>query len=200
MDKNFLDIKGIGQFKEIRSERELNDLLDNVGRFHDGLIKEIHVLNDAFISSDSSIYLNFHYNLRMLIQRQMSNPSAIEFILGNVTNLKLHKSEEIWSSYCKVSIDETNSSQQILLDLDNNRFICSRLFYRDASNWMGPESRFGEEILLKSPFKVEKLEGGWVMCTYCTETWQPYNRTILKCPRCGGTDEWHGSKSGPMPL
>lgn len=71
-----------------------------------------------------------------------------------------------------------------MINLDGNVFVCRKLLYCDASEWMGRESRFGDEIVVNNSFQVEQSEDGWVLCTNCYEACESKNKKVLKCPKC----------------
>lgn len=126
----------------------MEEFLSVVGNFHDGVLKEIHILNSAFVEENLSMAYNFKYDMRLLVQRQWENPSAVEIILGDVTEVKLQQPDCIWSSSGKVEINKNGEVSEISLDLDNSSFTCRRMFWRHASEWMGEKSRFGECLSL----------------------------------------------------
>ncbi|MCS1350867.1 hypothetical protein [Mechercharimyces sp. CAU 1602] len=195
--ENFLDVKPLDCFVDVDSQEKLDDFFKLTHNLHDGLIKEMHIINEAYVDSDLSMSADFQYNLRILIQKQWKNPSAIEILLGNVSKLDLVESNYLSNAFGEYKENKMNGKKTIKLDFDCNRITCSRMLYRDASNWMGRESRFGEEIVLSSLMPVEDLGEGWYMCTNCTHTWKPNNRLIKRCPNCGGKNSGYGWISSP---
>src|SRR5437867_68914 len=69
-------------FAEIRTEEELNSFLNAVGRFHDGVIHEIHLLNSSYVAADLAMSWDSRLDLRVLVQRQWKNPSAVELLVA----------------------------------------------------------------------------------------------------------------------
>lgn len=176
----------LDKFNEVKTNEDMEKFLSVVGGFHDGVLKEVHILNSAFVHEDLSMAYNFEYDIRLLVQRQWENPSAVEIILGNVTEVKMQQPDCIWSSSGKVVYNNTKGVLEISLDLDNSYFTCRRMFWRHASEWMGKQSRFGEYISLDSLHPYEVLEDGWVMCSNCSEAWQPGKSSVIQCPKCSG--------------
>ncbi len=170
---------------EIQTQGEMDRFFDLVGGFHDGLIKEVHFINDAYIDNKLSMIFNFKYNMRILIQRQWAKPSAVELLLGDVLEMNLPRNNyEIYTASGTVQVPVASGTPEITINLDGNVFVCRKMLYRDVSEWMGRESRFGEEIVVKTSLPVEELEDGWVICKNCFEAWQPKNRNVLRCPKC----------------
>ncbi len=176
----------LDRFNEVKTTEDMEKFLSVVGGFHDGVLKEIHALNSAFVHENLSMAYSFKYDMRLLVQRQWKNPSAVEIILGNVIEVKLEEPDCIWSSSGKVVSCNADGISEITLDLDNSYFTCRRMFWRDASEWMGKKSRFGEYLSLDSLYHYEVLEDGWVMCSNCFEAWQPSQNSVVQCPKCSG--------------
>ncbi|MGO4185202.1 hypothetical protein AB4Z17_28950 [Paenibacillus sp. TAF43_2] len=175
----------VESYIEIKTQEEMDCFFDSVNGFHDGLIKEFHLINDAYIDKHLSMVCGFKYNMRILIQRQWEKPSAVELLLGDVVEMNLPKlNYEIYNSFGTIHISKANETPEITINLDGNVFVCRKMLYREVSEWMGRESRFGDEIIVNNSFQLEKLEDGWVLCSNCLEAWQPINRKVLKCPKC----------------
>lgn len=177
----------LDRFNEVKTSKDMEKFLSVVGGFHDGVLKEIHILNSAFVHENLSMTYDFKYDMRLLVQRQWENPSAVEIILGDVTEVKLQQQPDcIWSSSGNVVVHKKDGMSEISLDLDNSYFTCRRMFWRDASEWMGKQSRFGEYLSLDSLHSYEVLEDGWVICSNCSEAWQPGRNSVIQCPKCSG--------------
>ncbi|MFW6026528.1 MAG: hypothetical protein ACOCRX_09315 [Candidatus Woesearchaeota archaeon] len=176
----------LDNYSELKSQKEMDEFLNIVGGFHDGLIKELHSLNSAFVDENLSMACSFKYDLRILVQRQWENPSAVELILGNVIKINIEKPSYIGSSSGEISYNKRNEKRKIKLSLDNNYFVCRKFYWRDASEWMGKNSRFGDYLSLDSIYPYKKLEDGWVMCENCCNAWKPGESTVVQCPRCSG--------------
>ena len=110
----------LNQYEDISEQSKLEELLTHVGLFHDGIVKEMHIMNNAFVRDDLAMSCEFSYDIRMLIQRQYVNPSAIEFIFLNVQSL-LMKHEIIMNAQesSKRFSDEVfdESVEKLLLEL-----------------------------------------------------------------------------------
>jgi len=176
----------LDKFNEIRTNEDMEKFLSAVGDFHDGILKEVHILNSAFVHENLSMTCNFKYDMRLLVQRQWENPSAVEIILNNVTEMKMDQPDCIWSASGKVVSRKDDGAIEISFKLDNSYFSCKRMFWRPSSEWMGKASRFGEYISLDSLHPYEVLEDGWVMCSNCCDAWQPGQNSVIQCPKCSG--------------
>lgn len=174
----------IDNFIEIKDNKDMEDFLLSVGEFHDGVIKEVHIQNSAFVQEDLSMLYDFKYDVRLLIQRQWDNPSAVEILLGNVYEMKFDEPGCIWSSTGSIAL--INDVIKIILNIDNAYFKCSKMFWRNASDWMGRQSRFGEYLSIDSLYPYEILEDGWVICNNCFEAWNPGQNSVIQCPKCSG--------------
>ena len=68
----------MNDWKEIRSDRDINDLLKIFGRFHDGCIREVYLTTKQQVNDDLSMSFDHVQQATILFQRQFKNPSAIE--------------------------------------------------------------------------------------------------------------------------
>jgi hypothetical protein len=139
----------------ISSQADIERLLKLFGWFHDGCLREAHVWTEHSVSSDlrMSCSGNLDTRVRILIQRQFKEPSAIELLFEQVTTFHLKPSPEnydsiIFGATMLVENDvfywadsegwSLNSSEH-----DNATWISAKkLSWRDASNWMDAELRF----------------------------------------------------------
>jgi hypothetical protein len=170
------------EFKEIKTNEEMEEFLNSVGCFHDAILKEVHSLNSGYVDNDLAMRFG-GFDLRVLVQRQYREMSAVELLLGNVIDMNITNSDDIYSSCGKVNTDIITGQKHIKLDLDGNQFRCKRLFWRDASEWMGIHSKFGEDFSIETLNGYEHLEDGWVICKECCEAWKPISK-IIQCPKC----------------
>lgn len=134
------------QYKEIRNQNHLDELLTQVGSFHDGLIKECHMVNDAYVDEKLMMHCDFNYHVRLLIQRQYHRSSAIEMIFLNIQTFKLRHDDNatdiIMETEGKVEGDDRHDCRMISLDFGEVKISSRNLYYRDVSQWMGKEIRY----------------------------------------------------------
>jgi hypothetical protein len=185
MSKNFIQIGDLNDFREIKNTTELKRFKEMI-QIHDGLIKELHLLNSAYVDCQKIMDLNFSYSVRILLH-STADPIAVELLLGEVLELHLiAQTTEIGLDKVEMEWEPLTGFKKIILVLGENTITSRRLLYREASNWTGNFSRFGEEIILDPLTPVTELEDGRVLCTNCGEVWNAKNRIILKCPKCNG--------------
>ena len=75
----------------VESQIDADALMKRFGRFHDGCLREAHLWTGYWVSDDLSMVCpdGLHNSIRMLIQRQFENPSAIELLFEEVTRFNL---------------------------------------------------------------------------------------------------------------
>lgn len=175
-------------FKHIKTDADMQEFLRECGHFHDGVIKELHLLNTGYVGSDFSMSCNLRYYIRLLVQTQWQHAPAMEILFGNVTEMNItndpNTMDTIYEASGKVAINQVSGVVSITLNLDKNRFVCGALAYRLRQDCMGPESRFGEEIVLYPNNDVERIDDEWAICRKCNETWKHDGRAVLLCPTC----------------
>jgi len=115
----------------------LNDFLSTFS-FHDAVIKEVHWINGSFVSEGLSMAFAEEASVRMLVQRQWSNPSAIEILFDGVTDLTLDSTNFIYDASPSAT-DDTH----LELILSGSCIAFKSLRWRDASDWMGESIHFG---------------------------------------------------------
>ena len=92
---------------------------------------------------------------RVLIQRQWKSPSAVEIVFEKVWSLELDTIAFIFGSSARIepSSAHLGSPQALLvLQMEGSKVAFERMFWRDASEWMGSEPRFGS---FASPIATE---------------------------------------------
>lgn len=133
-------------WKEVSTLDELNAFLDLVGGFHDGIVKEVHWLNRDHVWEDLKMLPYRLSSVRMLVQRQWKNPSAVEMMFDDVYRLHLD-----WQFvFASEASTETappgfgwDDRTLLVLKMELNEVAFGSMRWRDASEWMGPEPRFG---------------------------------------------------------
>lgn len=130
-------------------------MLSLFGGFHDGYLREIHIWTDWCVDEDRSArrVSDNGTALRMLLQRQWPNPSAIELLFQDVIVFHLVASER---GYDADMYDGTLTHREDgtffwaddwIEDLPGEKttWVTSRgLFWREASDGMGPTLRYGD--------------------------------------------------------
>ncbi len=131
-------------------------LMQLFGHFHDSCIREMHVWTDHWVSAELAMSCpgELDTRLRVLVQRQFENPSAIELLFERVTRLNLvptaenydsiilgatllqHNGEWVWSPEPDWSPADAGRHASTWI-------AARRLSWRDASDWMGRALRYG---------------------------------------------------------
>lgn len=82
-------------WNSISSEEDIFALMDAVYAFHDSCIKEMKYISGAYVDNDLGMYpVNNLRILKMIIQRQFENPSAIELEFSGLKYLRLSPCDE----------------------------------------------------------------------------------------------------------
>lgn len=87
----FLDdsLKPETNWRELKTENEIRELMDLFAQFHDGCIREIHIATGHFVEEDLSMTCHWPTTLTMLVQRQRREPSALELKFEEVVELRM---------------------------------------------------------------------------------------------------------------
>jgi hypothetical protein len=132
---------------------ELENLMLRFGNFHDGCVREIHIATGHYVDQDLSMTVDWRTNVRMLVQRQYRDPSAIELRFDSVISMHLSPPPPNCES---IIIDAAffvrdgiyywadNSLWKPERACDGNTtWIAARhVYWRDASDWLGPRPRY----------------------------------------------------------
>jgi hypothetical protein len=71
-------------WKEIKTDNDIEALLDLFGEFHDSCLREIHIVTKESVDKDLSMSFNGKLTATLLFQRQYDNPTVIELRFENV--------------------------------------------------------------------------------------------------------------------
>ena len=142
-------------WQELQTASDLENLMWMFGNFHDGCVREIHVATGHHVDQNLSMTVDWRTTVHMLIQRQFVNPSAIELRFEEVVGLSvsppspnsgavifdaallLRDGMFYWADDGRWTPDG---------DRDDTTWVAARkLYWRDASEWMGPELRYRVE-------------------------------------------------------
>jgi len=131
---------------DVRTLDELDAFLNVVGGFHDGIIKEVHWVNNDHICEDLSMLPYQRARVRMLVQRQRKNPSAVELVFEDVWRMRLDTLSFIFDS--DLAAEEppkgfgADGLPLLVLKMESSEVVFAQMRWRDASEWMGTELRF----------------------------------------------------------
>jgi hypothetical protein len=147
------------RWKAVLSPDDAQELMRLFGGFHDACVREMHLHTGHSVSPELFMRCTGELDtvLRVLIQRQFRDPSAIEMLFEQVTRLNLVPTPENYDSIIfGATLIQHNgewlwSPEQGWSPDDADRDQCSwvsarRLSWRDASEWMGQELRYGPRL------------------------------------------------------
>jgi hypothetical protein len=79
------------EWKEIKTQADADALMNIFGGFHDACLREAHLWTGHWVSSELSMSCpgNLDNRLRLHVQRQFKNPSAIELLFEELTRFNL---------------------------------------------------------------------------------------------------------------
>jgi hypothetical protein len=132
---------------------DIGDLMQRFGNFHDSCVREIHVATGYYVDQDLRMAVDWRTNVRMLVQRQFRNPSAIELRFDSV--IAMHVSPP--PTNCdSVNFDTAFFFQDGIVywaensgwkpgqpsDNETTWVAARQVFWRAASGWLGPSLRY----------------------------------------------------------
>ena len=142
-----------GQWRPLSNETDLTELMDLFNGFHDSCVREVHVLSGHYVNDDYWMTVGWETTVRMFVQRQVPNPSAIELRFDQVVGLRLTPPPPNYDAiifhatffirdgvfYWADTAEWTPESAE---RGDSTWVSARKACWRDASNWMGPELRY----------------------------------------------------------
>ncbi len=137
----------------VRSEPDVEKLMNEFGEFHDGCLREVHIWTGHYVDEDLSMVCasELDTQVRMLIQRQFRNPSAIELLFEQVTAFHLSPSPQNYDSIIFTATLKFKEDGSIYWadnygeeqDDDVTWVTAKVLSWRPVSEWMGKQLRYG---------------------------------------------------------
>jgi hypothetical protein len=136
-------------WNEINNDEDLKHFMDMHYAFHDSCIKELKYISGAYVHENLSMHpINDQRVLKIIIQRQFKNPSAIELEFIGLKYLKMFPSDENYT--CEI-LDTTLILKEDCIfwcdcgglsedDLENytGTMICaSKVRWRAADEYIG---------------------------------------------------------------
>ncbi len=131
-------------WKQLNSQADVEKLLDLFGEFHDGCMKELYLWTGHHVRDDLAMAVSpgLDNSLRVLFQRQFSDPSAIELFFEELLGLLLDPTPENHDSIIAAA-GFVFEGGIFKFETDTISIQSRKVAWRDASNWMGPTSRYG---------------------------------------------------------
>ena len=140
----------------LTSQADLDQLMRTFGDFHDGCLREAHIWTESFVDTEMrmSVASDLETRVRLLIQRQWRDPSAIELLFEEVTALHLRPSPQDYDSIivCALMLSRDGMfywAEDDDWSLDSPKrdevtwIAAKKLSWRDVSAWMGPNLHYG---------------------------------------------------------
>jgi hypothetical protein len=142
-------------WNEVKTQGEADRLMADFGDFHDSCLHEAYLWTDHYVSNNLSMSCpgNLDTRIRLLLQRQFKNPSAVEMLFEEVTRFNLVPTPEnydsvIFSATLLVCDGVVFWSPEVNWtpekpDRDAVTWISAKhLFWREV-DWLGEELRYG---------------------------------------------------------
>ena len=144
---------GERQWRPILSSDDIAELMYLFGGFHDGCLREVHAATGAYVQEDLSMTMDWATTVRVFVQRQFANPSAIEMRFDEVVGLRLSPPPPNYDAviyhaafFIRDGIfywaDNEDWKPESPDNGDSTWVSARKVFWRDASNWLGPEMRY----------------------------------------------------------
>ena len=177
-------------YNEVLSDADMESMLVRVHGFHDGMTKELHLLNSGFVESGGAMQMGHRFDLRMLVQTQWE-PFAVELIFAGVQKLELSDAGDYWDAAGSIQRDPKAANQHIRFDFDRALTVTAeRLFWRERPDWTGPTPRFGGEVPLTDAVPARIIHDQWRQCSGCAEAFECSSDVdYARCPSCGTLTE-----------
>ncbi|HEY3781185.1 MAG TPA: hypothetical protein VGL56_08895 [Fimbriimonadaceae bacterium] len=128
------------EYREINSAEDVKLYDEAVAEFHDGIVKEIAILNPSYVREDFSMIFGNLPTVRFLIQTQSAKWAATEIIFIGCSTVSLYFDHP---SYTYTSVIEwTEEGVKLTIDEGTFVFVASRAKWRLVPEWIGPDVRF----------------------------------------------------------
>jgi len=166
-------------WNEVKTQEEADRLMELFGDFHDSCLHEAHLWTGHYVSDELSMSCpwNLDNRLRLLIQRQFKNPSAIEMLFEEVTRFNLVPTPENYASII--------SSATL--------FVCDGVvFWSPEGDWT-PEKRDRDAVTWISAKRLSWREVNWLGAAL---RYGPVEGQALPSPEQAAPLH----RSGPIPL
>ncbi len=136
-------------WNSVNNNNDLAVLMETLGDFHDSCVKEMRYISGAYVNADLSMFaVNDKRILKVIIQRQYENPSAIEMEFSGLNYLKLFPNDEnytceildstlILKDDCVIWCDCGGLTEAGINDYDGTVICASKLRWRTADEFIG---------------------------------------------------------------
>lgn len=88
------------EWKKLQNTDDVENMLKIFGYFHNSCLKELHMWNEHFVDDDLSMSVSGYldHKVRILFQRQARNPSSIELMFEQATQMHVLPGPENYDS------------------------------------------------------------------------------------------------------
>lgn len=84
-------------WKEIKDDKDIETLLKLYGYFHDGCLREIHIVTRESVDSGLSMSFDGNLTATLLFQRQYQNPTIVELKFNNLRQFNFNpRRQNLW--------------------------------------------------------------------------------------------------------
>ena len=174
-------------FQEVSTQYEMEGLLDSMSRFHDGMTKEIHVINRGAVLDDHTMVMGHQFDAQVLIQSSWE-PYAVELLFIDVLQLTISDAGEYFGATGLVGIQSAATEMNVIeMKFDASFSIFSRqLFFQVRPEYLGMKARLNSEVPSPHAIPARRIgEGKWRQCSSCSDAWQEdTNQVFAVCPSC----------------
>ena len=141
----------------VRTKDDITFLMETVGYFHDSCLKQLKYVSGAYVNNDLSMHpINDTRELKMIIQRQDDNPSAIELAFSGLNYCKLFPCNEqftceildatlLWTDGNILWADCGGLTAEEIEKYAGTVISAAGLRWRAVSEWTGCEEVYGEK-------------------------------------------------------
>lgn len=142
------------EWRQVRNADDIEKVMKVFGYFHDSCLKELHMWSEHFVDNKLSMNVSsgLDHRVRILFQRQARNPSAIELMFEQVTEMHILPSPENYDSIiCSASFifeeglfywAADSSWKPENMEKKVSWISSKAVKWRDVSDWMGGELRY----------------------------------------------------------
>lgn len=169
-------------YTKIENQVSVEQFVELTGGFHDTMIKEFKVNENAFVNKDNSMNMDFKLNGQLLIQSQWIDKD-IEILFTGISKIQWETLHEVYSGNF---IFNRTKIETISLHLDSEFEIeADQVYYRLIEKRIN-NPLFGGAVPDDEMTISDNLKDNWKQCQNCTESWISKHQ-IDKCPTCNLT-------------
>ena len=135
-------------WREVVSDDDIELLQSTFGGFHDGCLREIHLWSGDFVDAELATNFGGGTTARVFFQRQWPNPPAIELLFGDLVGIQILPTPRGYVPEMDAWMIREDggilwSDIQPEIRAKGSWIKAERIWWREASEWMGEELRYG---------------------------------------------------------